>query len=79
MAMARDAVLVQLFGQRLAPCLVRVNTSTWCQLWSDQVGQQVLLALAADRVHLLRDQFGGGVAAATSISRVVQQAGRPGP
>ena len=29
---AADAGALELLARRLAPCLVRVNTSTWCQL-----------------------------------------------
>ena len=61
---------------RLAPCFMRVKTSTWCQSFSlMRCDQQVLLHLAADRVHLLGDQLGGLVAARDlDQHRRVQQA-----
>ena len=44
-------------ARRLAPCFMRVKTSTWCQSLSlIEMRQQVVLHLAADRVHLLRDR-----------------------
>ena len=64
-------------ARRLAPCLVRVNTSTWCQsLVLDQVGEQLALAVAGRTGWTTCvDELGGGVAARDlDQRRVVQEA-----
>ena len=49
-------------ARRLAPCLVRVNTSAWSiRPGRDEVREQLALAVAVDRDHDLLDELGGRV------------------
>jgi hypothetical protein len=59
-----DAVLVQVIGEAVGTVLhAREDEHLVPVVAQDEVRQQVLLQLAADRVHLLRDEIGGLVAA----------------
>ena len=60
----RDVVLQQVLDQAVGAVLhAREDEHLVPVVLLDEVDQQVLLHLAADRVHLLRDQLGGLVAA----------------
>ena len=63
MAAARMPLPSSCCARRLAPCLVRVNTSTCCQLpLFDQVREQVPLVILRHAIDVLLDALGGGVA-----------------
>ena len=59
----RDAVLVQVLDQAIGAVLhAREHQHLMPVLAFDQVGQQLALAVAINRVNLLRDGLGGGIA-----------------